>query len=171
MLIQAALVEAQIVDAVAKGGKVLSGGQLQHHGGGLWLQPTVISDVDHGMTVMTEETFGPLMPVMAYSTIEQAVALANDSKFGLSAAVFGSSVEAAYEVGQHLEAGAVSLMDASLTGQYFEAGKQSAKQSGLGPSRMGDSGFSRFFRLKAYIANTGVASHLPQYSEDFVRQE
>jgi len=102
---------------------------------------------------MREETFGPVIPVMAYNAIEEAVRLANDTEFGLSGGVFAANIDAAHAIGQHIEAGAISLMDAALTGQYFEAGKQSFKHSGLGGSRMGANGFLRFFRQKAYIAN------------------
>jgi len=151
---QANKVAEQITEAKSKGAKVLSGGEILTHGGGRWLEPTVITDVTHDMKIMREETFGPVIPVMAYATIEDAIHLANDTEFGLSGGVYAASIEEAHAIGQHIEAGAISLMDAALTGQYFEAGKQSVKNSGLGASRMGNSGFLRFFRQKAYIANT-----------------
>ena len=151
---QAEIVGAQIKDAVEKGAKVLSGGEILRHGGGFWLEPTVVSNVNHTMDIMRKETFGPVIPIMAYDNIDQAVDLANDTDYGLSAGVFAGSIDEAKGIGSRLNAGAISLMDAALTGQYFEAGKQAFKNSGLGPSRMGASGFLRFFRQKAYIANT-----------------
>ncbi len=151
---QAKKVKSQIDDAIQKGARILSGGQILDYGGGKWLEPTVIADVTHEMEIMREETFGPVIPVMAYDTIQHAIKLANDTEFGLSGAVFASDIESAEAIGQHIDAGAISLMDAALTGQYFEAGKQSFKNSGLGGSRMGQNGFLRFFRQKAYIANT-----------------
>lgn len=151
---QASIVAAQIEDAVNKGARVLSGGEILRHGGGYWLEPTVIADVTHDMDIMREETFGPVVPVMAYDTIDDAIRLANDTEFGLSGGVFARNIDEAHAIAQHIDAGAISLMDAALTGQYFEAGKQSFKHSGLGPSRMGANGFLRFFRQKAYIANT-----------------
>jgi len=151
---QADKVAEQIADAITKGATVMTGGEILVHGGGRWLEPTVIRDVTHEMTLMREETFGPVIPVMAYETIEDAIALANDTEFGLSGGVYAANIEAAHEIGKHIEAGAISLMDSALTGQYFEAGKQSFKHSGLGASRMGENGFLRFFRQKAYIANT-----------------
>ena len=150
---QAGKVAAQIADAVARGARVEAGGEVETHGG-RWLRPTVLSGVTHGMEIMREETFGPVIPVMAYGTVDEAVALANDTEFGLSAAVFGPDLETCERVGERLEAGAVSLMDAALTNQYFEAPKQSFKNSGLGGSRMGPDGFARFFRKRALIANT-----------------
>jgi len=151
---QADKVAEQIADAITKGATVMTGGEILVHGGGRWLEPTVIRDVTHEMTLMREETFGPVIPIMAYETIEDAIALANDTEFGLSGGVYAVNIEAAHEIGKHIEAGAISLMDGALTGQYFEAGKQSFKHSGLGASRMGENGFLRFFRQKAYIANT-----------------
>lgn len=162
---QAEKVIGQIKDAEDKGARILTGGKVLDHGGGKWLEPTVIADVTHEMDIMIEETFGPVIPVMAYDTIEEAIALANDTPFGLSGGVFATDIDTAKAIGQHIEAGAISLMDAALTGQYYEAGKQSFKKSGLGASRMGQAGFLRFFRQKAYIANTGAPMTMDDFSE------
>jgi acyl-CoA reductase-like NAD-dependent aldehyde dehydrogenase len=162
---QANVVSKQIEDAVVKGARVLSGGEVLEHGGGRWMEPTVIADVDHSMDIMREETFGPVIPVMAYDTIEQAIELANDTEFGLSGGVFAGSMMEAVEIGRQINAGGISLMDAALTGQYFEAGKQSFKNSGMGPSRMGEDGFLRFFRKKALIANTIAPLTLDDFAE------
>ena len=162
---QAALVSAQIQDASDKGARVLTGGQVSSEGGGNWLRPTVIADVTHEMEIMREETFGPVIPVMAYDSIDEAIMLANNTKFGLSAAVFAGSIDEAREIAVQINAGAISLMDGALTGLYFEAGKQSFKNSGLGPSRMGANGFLRFFRQKAYIANTVAPLTLDDFAE------
>jgi len=102
---------------------------------------------------------------MAYDTLKDALRLANDTEYGLSGGVFAANIEDAHAIGQHINAGAISLMDAALTGQYFEAGKQSFKHSGLGPSRMGANGFLRFFRQKAYIANTIAPLTLDDFAE------
>ena len=161
---QAGVVMAQIEDAVAGGARVLSGGTLEGEGG-RWLRPTVLADVTHDMDVMREETFGPVIPVMAYRDLDEAVALANDTAFGLSAAVFAADLEAAEAIAERLHAGAISLQDAALTGQYFEAGKQSFGVSGLGPSRMGGQGLLRFFRQRAFIANTGAPLSIEDFAE------
>ena len=162
---QADIVAAQIEDARNKGARILSGGAILNHGGGAWLEPTVIADVHHDMAIMREETFGPVIPVMSYDTLEDALRLANDTEYGLSGAVFAANIEDAHAIGQQINAGAISLMDGALTGQYFEAGKQSFKHSGLGPSRMGANGFLRFFRQKAYIANTIAPLTLDDFAE------
>ncbi len=162
---QAEILRAHISDAVAKGAKVLTGGTVEELGG-LWLRPTVLVDVDHGMDVMREETFGPIMPVMGFDTIEEAIALANDSPYGLSAAVIAGTLEEAEAIGRQIEAGAVSLNDAALTSLFHEAEKNSFKASGLGGSRMGAAGFQRFCRRKALIANTGAPTPLSAFAED-----
>jgi len=163
---QAETIAAQLADAVAKGAKVLSGGVVEHHLGGNWIAPTVVVDVDHSMALMREETFGPVMPVMAFDTVEEAIYLANDSEFGLSAAVIAGTLAEAEAIGRQIEAGAISLNDAALTSQFYEAEKQSFKASGLGGSRMGPAGFQRFCRRKALIANRGDVTPLSAYSEE-----
>ncbi len=163
---QAHILSAHISDAVSKGAVVHTGGTIEHLGGGLWLRPTVLSEVDHTMQVMTEETFGPILPVMAFDTEDEAVRFANQSEYGLSAAVFAGSLEEAERVARRIDAGAVSLNDAALTGLFHEAEKHSFKLSGMGGSRMGPAGFQRFLRRKALIANTGRPAPLSAFAED-----
>lgn len=115
---------------------------------------------------MTEETFGPLLPVIPFTTTDEAIAHANNSEYGLSAAVFAGTLEEAEAIAVQIEAGAVSLNDAALTGLFHEAEKHSFKLSGLGGSRMGPAGFQRFLRRKALIANTGAPAPLSAFAED-----
>lgn len=163
---QAIILADQISDAVAKGARLLTGGTIEHHLGGLWLAPTILVDVDHSMKVMTEETFGPIMPIMAFDSVDEAVTLANDTIYGLSAGVIAGTVEEAETIGRRLDAGGVSLNDAALTSQFYEAEKHSFKESGLGGSRMGAAGFQRFCRRKALIANRGDVTPLNAYREE-----
>jgi succinate-semialdehyde dehydrogenase / glutarate-semialdehyde dehydrogenase len=163
---QAAVLQAQLDDAVAKGGQVLSGGSIETHGGGLWMRPTVLVNVDHTMKVMTEETFGPIMPIMAFDTQDEAIHFANDSVYGLSAGVFAETLAEAESVAVHLKAGAVSLNDAALTALFYEAEKHSFGLSGLGGSRMGAAGFYRFLRRQALIANSAAPVPLSAFAED-----
>ncbi len=163
---QAETLQAHIDDAIARGATVLTGGQVENHGGGKWLKPTVISGVTHDMAVMREETFGPILPVMSFDTVEEAIALANDTEFGLSAAVFAGTLEEAESVGRQIEAGGVSLNDAALTALFHEAEKHSFKLSGMGGSRMGPAGFQRFLRRKALIANTAAPAPIGAFAED-----
>lgn len=163
---QADILRAQLDDARARGARILTGGEIETHLGGLWLRPTVVTGVTHEMALMREETFGPIMPVMAYDTDAEAIALANDSDYGLSAAVIAGTLEEAEALGRQIEAGAVSLNDAALTSLFHEAEKNAFKASGLGGSRMGAAGFQRFFRRKALIANTGAVTPLSAFAED-----
>jgi acyl-CoA reductase-like NAD-dependent aldehyde dehydrogenase len=163
---QADVIAAQLDDAVKHGARILCGGLVEiHGGGGRWIRPTVIVDVNHSMQLMIEETFGPVMPVMKFHTVDEAVALANDSEFGLSAAVIAGTLEEAEAIGLRIDAGAVSLNDGSLTGVMHEAEKNSFKCSGLGGSRMGAAGITRFFRKKALLRQTGRPATIGLFDE------
>ena len=147
---QAAKVQAHIDEAVARGARVRCGGQVEKHGG-WWCPPTVLTAVDHRMEIMREETFGPVMPVMPFHTVEEAIALANDSTFGLSGAVFAGSREEGVTVAEQVRGGAISVNDASLTAQVHDVEKNSFCLSGMGGSRMGDAGLMRFVRKQAIL--------------------
>ena len=147
--------EFHLADAIAKGAVVVTGSTgVERHGGGAWVRATVLTNVNHEMAIMTEETFGPFLPVMAFDTIDEAVALVNDSRFGLSAAVFASTSEEAEAIGRRLDAGAVSINDSTLTALLWEGEKHSFKDSGLGGSRMGPASLFRFLRSQALLIKT-----------------
>ena len=161
---QAEIIQAQLDDAYAKGARALTGGRVEEIGGGLYLRPTVLTGVDHSMAVMREETFGPVMPVMAFESEDEAVRLANDGVFGLSACVLGAEDEA-IRVAERLDAGGISIEDAALTSMVFEAEKDSFGLSGLGRSRMGDSGLTRFLRRKALFVQEGTPVPITAFAE------
>ncbi|MCB2107751.1 MAG: aldehyde dehydrogenase family protein, partial [Rhodobacteraceae bacterium] len=150
---QADIAADQIKDALAKGAKVLSGGEIVHKGG-KWLAPTVLVDVNHKMKVMTEETFGPVIPIMPFETVDDAVALANDTTYGLSASVYAGSAEEAIPVAKRLNGGAVSINDGSLTSMIQDVAHESFGYSGMGPTRFGAEGVLRYVRRKALLTNT-----------------
>jgi succinate-semialdehyde dehydrogenase/glutarate-semialdehyde dehydrogenase len=162
---QADVIRAHIEDATTKGATVHCGGAIETHGGGLWCRPTVLTGVSHDMGVMREETFGPLMPVMPFDTIDEAVALANDSNCGLSGAVIAGTRDEAEAIGRRIQAGAISIEDAGLTSFVHDAEKDSCKESGIGMSRMGHTGLLRFLRKRALICNTGDAWPLAMFQE------
>lgn len=161
---QAEIIAGQLKDALSKGARILAGGQVEHHGGGLWMRPTVVTEVNHDMTLMTEETFGPVMPIIVCGDTEEAVRLANDSIYGLSAAVIGNEAEAV-AVGRRLNVGAVSINDGGLTTVVFDAEKNAFNLSGLGASRMGPSGLLRFLRHKALLIQRGRAKDMSDLDE------
>lgn len=162
---QADKIAAQIADAKAKGAKLLAGGIIEDHGGAKFLRPTVLMDVTPDMAVMRDETFGPVLPVTIFDDLEQAIAMANDTAYGLSASVLAGSLEEAGEVGAQINAGAISLMDGAMTSMVSDATNHSRGSSGLGPSRMGEEGFYRFLRRQAMIRQTGAPATIDMYAE------
>ena len=151
---QAAIINDHLQDAILKGAVIHCGGKVEELGGGWWCRPTVITQVNHSMQIMTEETFGPIMPVMSFANIEEAINLANDSIYGLSAAVFAESDELAIEVANQIEAGIISINDAGLSSLINEGDRNAFKFSGLGGSRIGTMGLNRFLRKKAFLRKT-----------------
>jgi succinate-semialdehyde dehydrogenase / glutarate-semialdehyde dehydrogenase len=162
---QAQTIQTHIDDALARGASLHCGGRIERHDGGYWAPPTVLSGVNHTMLVMREESFGPLMPVMSYRYLNEAIHLANDSAFGLSAAVLGPNEADAIAVAQQLNVGAVSINDAALTSFVYDVEKQAFGDSGLGASRMGISGLSRFWRKKSLLIQNGPAFPLAMLNE------
>lgn len=105
---QMEIINEQMADAEAKGARVITGGKRE----GLFMEPTVMVDVDHSMKLMREETFGPIMPIMKVKDEAEALWLANDSQFGLSACVWGSNMRQAKRIAHRLEVGSVNVNDA-----------------------------------------------------------
>ena len=161
---QAATVASQLADAVANGATIHCGGSIEDHGG-KWLRPTVVTGVTPAMVLMVEETFGPVIPVTPFDNVGDAIAMANASAFGLSAAVLAGSFEEAEAVAVHLNAGAVSINDGALTAMIGDAEKTSFGLSGLGASRMGASGLLRFYRRQALLRQVGTPLPLAAYAE------
>jgi len=163
---QAGIIDGQLEDAVAKGASIRTGGMSEDIDGGKYVRPTVVSDVNHDMTLMRDETFGPIMPVMKYASIDEAVELANDTEFGLSAAVIAGDASEAREIGKQINAGGVSLMDTTLTSSILrDAEKNSFNLSGMGGSRMGSASILRFFRKKALMANPNAPVRIQDLHE------
>jgi succinate-semialdehyde dehydrogenase / glutarate-semialdehyde dehydrogenase len=161
---QADKVAAQISDALAKGAELLAGGAIETLGGGKYLRPTVLTNVTADMAVIADETFGPVIPVTVFDDIEDAITQANDSIYGLSAAIVGNPIEAE-AIAERLNVGAISINDGSLTAGVWDAENSSFRLSGMGPSRMGDAGLLRYFRTRAILKQTGVAAPLAAYGE------
>lgn len=157
-------IEAQVSDALKQGARCLVGG-VAVRDGGIWYPPTVLVDVNHDMTIMQEETFGPVIPVMTFADDEEAIALANDSEFGLSAAVFSGNVAKAQAIAAHIRVGAISINDASLTGVVNDVEKNSFCYSGMGGSRMGPAGLTRFLRKRALLTQTGEPVPIQLFSD------
>lgn len=138
---QLQIVENQVAEAVAAGAKVLTGGHRASPGGlkGFFYQPTVISGVNHSMRLMREETFGPVLPIMVVEDENQAIELANDSEFGLSASVWTRDSKRGERIARSLKAGSVMVNDCVSYFGICEAPHGGVKASGLGRthSRLG----------------------------------
>src|SRR5262249_45412748 len=106
------VVVEQVADAVAKGARVLTGGRRREDLGGYFFEPTVLVDVDHSMKVMTEETFGPVLPIMVVKDEDEAVREANNSRYGLLASVWTENNEKGRRLARRIEAGSVIVNDA-----------------------------------------------------------
>jgi acyl-CoA reductase-like NAD-dependent aldehyde dehydrogenase len=128
---QRRVVEEHVADAVAKGARVLLGG-TRPDGPGLFYPPTVLVDVDHTMTVMREETFGPVLPVMVVNDLDEAIRLANDSSYGLTASGWTTSEETARRLQGELQAGVVSINDHASSYVEPTAPWGGVKWSGIG---------------------------------------
>src|SRR3954471_2822090 len=163
---QVDLVERHVEDAKAKGAKVLVGGSRGEHDGGYWYEPTILVDVDHTMSAMTEETFGPTLPIMKVRDEEEAIRLANDSPYGLGASVFGKDTKHAEAGARRVEAGAVCVNDALVNYSALELPMGGVKASGLG-SRHGAGGIRKYCQQQAILVTrfaTKKDPHMYPYS-------
>ena len=147
---QAQVVADHVDDARSSGARVLTGGNRKE-GPGDWYEPTVIADADHSMKVMTEETFGPVIPVMKVSDADEAVRMANDSRYGLSASVFAGTSAEGEAIARRIDAGAVNVNDVLTT--YFTMGVPMGgwKDSGIG-FRHAAYGIKKFARPESIVA-------------------
>jgi acyl-CoA reductase-like NAD-dependent aldehyde dehydrogenase len=154
---QAAIVQKHLADAVAKGAVIRTGGEVEIHDGGLYMRPTVLTGVTHDMLIMQDETFGPCLPVMKFRNVDEAVALANDTTFGLTAAVIAGDEAEALPIAERLNAGAVFVQDTFLTfAKNRTIGTNSFGFSGVGGgSRTGPEAILRFVRRKALLTQHG----------------
>lgn len=159
---QAEIVAGHIADAVAKGASVLTGGAIEEIDGGLYMRPTVLTGVNHDMLVMQDETFGPLLPVMPFSTVEEAITLANDTIFGLTASVIAGTEDEALAIAQHVNAGSVFVQDTFLTfAKNRTVGSNSFGASGVGGgARTGPEAILRYVRRKAVLTNHGAPADI-----------
>jgi acyl-CoA reductase-like NAD-dependent aldehyde dehydrogenase len=144
---QLEIVEEHVRDALAKGAHALTGGK-RREGKGMFFEPTVLVDVDHTMKAMTEETFGPTLPIMKVADAEEALRLANDSPYGLGGAVFSGDRRRGEDIARRMQAGAVCVNDALLNYVAIELPMGGWKTSGLG-IRHGAAGMRKFTKQQS----------------------
>ncbi len=163
---QVAVTERHVADALAKGARALTGGK-RAAGSGSFYEPTVLVDVDHTMLCMTEETFGPTLPIMKVAGVDEAIRLANDSPYGLSAAVFSADVERAKAVALQLDCGAVNINDVISNLMCTTAPMGGWKTSGMGARFGGAEGIRKFCRQEAVVSprtNVGAGGNYYNHS-------
>lgn len=147
---QLAVTEAHVRDAIAAGARALTGGR-RGDGAGSFYEPTVLVDVDHSMACMTEETFGPTLPIMKVSGVDEAIRLANDSPYGLSASVFSADIERARAIAVQLDCGAVNINDVISNLMCTTAPMGGWKTSGIGARFGGADGMRKFCRQETVV--------------------
>jgi acyl-CoA reductase-like NAD-dependent aldehyde dehydrogenase len=143
------VVEDHVQDALAKGARALTGGR-RREGAGSFYEPTVLVDVDHSMKAMTEETFGPTLPIMKVRDAEEAIRLANESPYGLGGSVVTKDVHRGEQVARRMQSGAVCVNDAVMNYMALELPMGGWKASGLG-SRHGAGGIRKYTRQQAIL--------------------
>ena len=144
-------VEEHIADAVAGGARILTGGK-RHKLGGTFFQPTVLADVTPSMKVAQEETFGPVAPVFRFKTEEEAIAMANDTPFGLASYFYARDLGRCWRVAEALETGLVGVNAGVLSNEVAPFGGY--KESGIGREG-GHWGIEEFLETK-YVAMAGL---------------
>jgi acyl-CoA reductase-like NAD-dependent aldehyde dehydrogenase len=143
------IIDRHVSDARDRGASVIAGGH-RREGDGRFYEPTVLVGVDHTMQCMTEETFGPTLPIMRVDSVDDAVRLANDSPYGLQASVFTKDPAKAEAIARRLEAGSVTVNDSQLNYTVFNAPMGGWKSSGLG-SRHGATGIRKYCQVQTIL--------------------
>ena len=147
---QVDIIDSHVRDAVEKGARVVTGGKARGDGGGSFYEPTLLVDVDHSMECMTEETFGPTLPVMKVRDVDEAVRLANDSPYGLEASVWTKDTARGEQVARRVEAGVCCVNDAQVNYLALELPMGGWKASGLG-SRHGPDGIRKYTKRQSIL--------------------
>ena len=129
---QLEIVEDHVRDAIQRGAEVRTGGHRLNQPAGWFHEPTVVTGVDHSMKLMRDETFGPVLPIMTFRTDEEAVRLANDSIYGLTASVFTGDLDRGKRIAEQIDAGTVMINEVVYTHAVAQTPWGGVKQSGYG---------------------------------------
>jgi succinate-semialdehyde dehydrogenase/glutarate-semialdehyde dehydrogenase len=166
---QRRVVEEHVADAVARGATVLTGGAAVA-GPGFFYPPTVLTGVDHTMRIMTEETFGPVLPIMRVASVDEALRLANDSPYGLTASAWTQDEETARRLQAGLQAGVVTINDCVYSYGEPSAPWGGVKHSGIGRTH-GLPGLREMVQVKYVATEFGRGADLwwYPYGPDFHR--
>jgi acyl-CoA reductase-like NAD-dependent aldehyde dehydrogenase len=149
MAAQSDIIEAHIGDAVSKGAQIMTGGQRHDDDGGRFYEPTVLVGVDHTMDCMREETFGPTLPIMKVGDADEAIALANDSPYGLQGSVWTRDTAKGERLARQVQAGVVCVNDAQVNYMAIELPQSGWKSSGIGLRHGGAEGIRKYTRKQS----------------------
>src|SRR5947209_5657755 len=138
-------VEGYIEKGRAEGGRIVAGGRPPEQERGWFVQPTIFADVDNGDTIAREEIFGPVLALIPYDGIDQAVAIANDSEFGLGGSVWSRDIERANDIAKRVQTGSIGINHYMLDPAAPFGG---VKASGLG-RELGPEGLDAYFQLQS----------------------
>ncbi|MDQ3934051.1 MAG: aldehyde dehydrogenase family protein [Actinomycetota bacterium] len=144
------IIERHINDAVEKGAEIRCGGKAAEKGSGRWWEPTVLTNVDHSMECMTEETFGPTLPIMKVKDDREAVRLANDSRYGLNSSVYTRDLEKGERIARELTAGSACVNDTVVNYAAAEAPFGGTGESGMGV-RHGPQGIRKYCGVQTIL--------------------
>ncbi len=162
-------VEGQVLGAVVKGAKILAGGHPRPEIGPYFFEPTVLQGVTEDMEICDEETFGPVVSVSPFDSLEEAIHLANDSRYGLNASIWTSDPEVGRELAARIQAGTVNINEAyAATWASIDAPMGGFKESGLG-RRHGAEGILKYTEAQTVAVQRGlpIASPAGVGEEDF----
>ena len=140
-------IEEHILDARSRGARSVFGGERLSSLGPNFYAPTVLADVTHEMRIMREESFGPVLPIMAFDSDDAAIALANDSEYGLAASVWTRDRDRGESIARRINAGTVMVNDAVSCFGISEAPHGGVKASGIGRTH-GRFGLEEMVRMK-----------------------
>jgi acyl-CoA reductase-like NAD-dependent aldehyde dehydrogenase len=146
---QADILERHVADAVAKGASVRTGGKLAS-GPGRFFEPTVLTGVDHSMEIMTEETFGPTLPIMKVRDAEEALRLANDTRYGLNSSVWTRDLAKGQALADRVNAGSTCVNDANVNYAATELPFGGWGESGIGV-RHGAQGIRKYCKTHSVL--------------------
>jgi len=146
---QVEIIRDHIENARSKGAQVVVGGTVRTENG-MFVEPTLLTGVDHSMDAMRDETFGPTLPIMKVSGPEEAVRLANDSPYGLAASVWTRDVARGEQIARRIEAGVVCVNDAQVNYGALELPMGGWKKSGIG-HRHGPGGIRKYCRQQSLL--------------------
>jgi len=149
---QVETVEEHVRDARERGAQILTGGGRNPNLPGRYFEPTVLTNVDHSMKIMTEETFGPVLPIMRVKDADEALRLANDSRYGLNASIFTRDKAKGERIAAQVEAGITCVNDVIAGFGVTDAPSGGLKESGIG-KRHGAEGIRRFCHQQVIVTD------------------